>query len=752
MSGPDILFVFPPHQRGAEGSRFQPYLGTASLQACLQDVGLSGGQFMLDGGVTVDEAALAMLSVEARTVGFTCYDTNYPLVRQLAAALRRRAPALPIVMGGPTATTSDTFVMEDCSAIDACFRGESEVSLVQALTHPREQWSRIPGITYRAGPDLVRTGRASPITSGIAGRELDILPSPFVSGVITDRWPVLSVRTSRGCPFSCTYCAFAEVSTRGLRRHSVDRVLADLRVVERMARRRISADGRAPLVQIEDDCFNADPRRAKELCRAISREGIRLRLWADLRAPLADRELLAVMADAGFVSVNFGLESAAPHVLKAVCKARGREARGQGFGPEEAFLTQVRQAIRWAKEVGLQVEVSVIQGLPGERPQDAEKTMQLVESLDLDEYAHNEITIFPGTQLYAERREYGLDAVPSATGLPLETTRAYDLSSVGLGSRSDAYWEGTRLSFDAAAVLFGLAEPLGSPLPARVIVVPPVDGWSDDDLAWLGRITPLNGAVVGDDDRYGSEGARGSFLAAMSRGGVPARPFYYLCREPAGNGNAHGPTEPLPGACRLYHRSVYKPSHRIAPRFVPVALQDLAAHDRSRVPHEQLLVRFAGAPAGDCRLAADVTRASLTALLVDRQAFVENGCKWDTASCPAAGLRRLVVTEDRSVRTCSCGPAVGEVGTDLAVIGDRQRALQEEVRRRRQCAVCSVDGWCACCPWPAPFSEEQYCELQRAQVLGAAVTSAHLQVRKPWRSARPMLSPRRPRAPGRTTA
>jgi radical SAM superfamily enzyme YgiQ (UPF0313 family) len=750
MSGPDILFVFPPHQRGAEASRFHPYMGTASLQACLQEAGLAGEQFMLGGDATVEEAAIAIVSVEPGMVGFTCYDTNYPLVRQLAIALRKRSPAVTIVVGGPTPTTSDAFVMEDCAAIDACFRGEAEISLVQALTLPREHWIRIPGITYRAGADLVRTGRAEPITSGTVGRELDILPSPFVSGVVTDRWPVLSVRTSRGCPFACTYCSFAEVATRGLRRHSVERVLSDLRIVERLVRRRTSADGTTPLVPIEDDCFNADPRRAKELCRAIRREGIRVRLWADLRAPLADRELLALMADAGFSSVNFGLESAAPHVLKAVCKARDRGARGRGLKLEEAFLGHVRQAIQWAREVGLQAQVSIIQGLPGERAEDAEETMRLVESLDLDEYAHNELAIFPGTQLYAERREYGLDAVPSATGLPLQTTHAYDLNCVDLGPRSDAYWEGTKLSFEAAAVLFGLMEPLGTTLPSRLIVVPRVDSWSDADLAWLGSVTPINGAIVGRHDQSPSETAQASFLEAMSRGGVPARPFYYLCRDSHGNG--HDTTEPSTTGCRLHHLSLYKPSHRVAPRFVHVPLEHLSAQETSRIPHEQLIVRLAGEPARDCEIAAEMSRATLTALLVERQAFVEDGCKWDTAPCPAASVRRLILTGDRRVHTCGSGPAVAEIGTDLAVIRERLQALADAVRRRRGCGTCSVDGWCACCPWPAPFSEEQYCELQRRQVVGAAVASAHLQVRKRWLPTRPMLTPRPSASPRATPA
>ena len=104
MRGRKILFVFPPHGQGYGRDRFQPYLGTAYIQAYLAARGVAAAQYARDSAGTAMEIAEDILRSGADTIGFTCYDTNYHLVKLLAGSLRVLAPELSIVAGGPAAT------------------------------------------------------------------------------------------------------------------------------------------------------------------------------------------------------------------------------------------------------------------------------------------------------------------------------------------------------------------------------------------------------------------------------------------------------------------------------------------------------------------------------------------------------------------------------------------------------------------------------------------------------------------------
>ena len=66
-----------------------------------------------------------------------------------------------------------------------------------------------------------------------------------------------------------------------------------------------------------------------------------------------------------------------------------------------------RQAVRWAKDAGLEVRADFIVGTPGETRESLQRTLAFALELDLD-YAHfNKFVPFPGTELYARLVEQG---------------------------------------------------------------------------------------------------------------------------------------------------------------------------------------------------------------------------------------------------------------------------------------------------------------------------------------------------------
>ena len=72
------------------------------------------------------------------------------------------------------------------------------------------------------------------------------------------------------------------------------------------------------------------------------------------------------------------------------------------------FIDKLKKMTTYAKKIGIgKVFVSIMVGLPGESIQDAQKTIELVDRLDIDFYTHNFFHIFKGTPIYQNHMKYG---------------------------------------------------------------------------------------------------------------------------------------------------------------------------------------------------------------------------------------------------------------------------------------------------------------------------------------------------------
>lgn len=142
-----------------------------------------------------------------------------------------------------------------------------------------------------------------------------------------------TIVTSRGCPFKCIFCS-KPITGDTWRPRSVENVITEWRWLVK--------DLRATEIGVTDDIWNRDLGRAKELCRALIREGLNTVPWVTIhgmKVNYADPELFQLMKAAGARRVGFGVESGDEYILSRVVR------KGQ-------TLDQVRNAFRWAKAAG----------------------------------------------------------------------------------------------------------------------------------------------------------------------------------------------------------------------------------------------------------------------------------------------------------------------------------------------------------------------------------------------------------------
>ncbi len=101
-------------------------------------------------------------------------------------------------------------------------------------------------------------------------------------------------------------------------------------------------------------------------------------------------ESLAVLKDAGFTRVSFGMQSAVPHVLKVLDRTH--------------TPSRVPQVVQWAREAGLAVSLDLIYGTPGETLADWRYSLETALSYEPDHISAYALIVEDGTKLAAQIR------------------------------------------------------------------------------------------------------------------------------------------------------------------------------------------------------------------------------------------------------------------------------------------------------------------------------------------------------------
>ncbi|MHC4715832.1 MAG: B12-binding domain-containing radical SAM protein [Planctomycetota bacterium] len=331
-----------------------------------------------------DQAARRALACEPDVVGIQAMTFTMPDALLAARAVKRLAPQVRTVIGGPHPTIfpRQTAALD---GVDYAFAGEGEVDflrLLDVLGDPRAA-SAVPGVACK------RDGGVSYTPSAGLLKNLDALPlparrsSPYrkYRSVLAKRSPIAVMITSRGCPFDCVFC---NRMGRKYRCHSAGYVLTEFDDIAEMG---------IGEVFIHDDTFTLRPGRVKAICRGLIERGHDLIWEARTRVDCVDGELLALMRRAGCERLSFGVESGSPRVLEAMRKG--------------IDLGRVREVFRLCRQEGITTLADFMIGSLDERREDVEMSLDLADAIRPDYVQYSICSPYPGTPLYRIGRDTG---------------------------------------------------------------------------------------------------------------------------------------------------------------------------------------------------------------------------------------------------------------------------------------------------------------------------------------------------------
>jgi anaerobic magnesium-protoporphyrin IX monomethyl ester cyclase len=266
----------------------------------------------------------------------------------------------------------------------AVIRGEPEEPLLSLVT--QVDWSNIPGLVFKKGGKLFSTGAPTPAN-------LSDFPVPSFHLIDSSRYfyelmgrPFLLFEASRGCPYECSFC-LKIMYGRGVRIKPTEHLMAEIE-------RAISITGPCYGYFIDLE-FTVNRGHAMEICDHIINRSLPFYWCCQTRADAVDPELLKRMKGAGCRLIHFGVESGSNRVLKGTSKR---------IDPEE-----IRQAVRLAREAGIETACFFMLGFPGELPSEMEETLIFAKELNPTYASFHMATPYPGTDI-------GFTSQPSQDG------------------------------------------------------------------------------------------------------------------------------------------------------------------------------------------------------------------------------------------------------------------------------------------------------------------------------------------------
>ncbi len=360
----------------------------ASLEQAGYDVKVVDCTFMDQNKYEAGRVKDAVLGLNPDAIGLSALTWTIPSAYDLAEALKEEAPDTPIILGGPHVSALPRRTLKECGAIDAAILGEGEKTFPNFLSHlfskgMGPEMKALNGVAFRHGGEIA--GDTEPVYV----EDLDALPSParhlfplneyvkWSKNFQARQTPVASMITSRGCPHRCTFCTRVNNGVRHRARSpgSVVREMAELKEMDFNE------------IQIVDDNFTHDRERVHEICTLIRKEGLDLtfQLANGMRVDHVTQELMQTMYDAGFYSIHFGVESGDDRILRDIQKG--------------ITVNQVREAVRITRDIGYELNLFFVIGLPGSTMESEERTLALMEELGLP-VTYSVCTPYPGSPLW----------------------------------------------------------------------------------------------------------------------------------------------------------------------------------------------------------------------------------------------------------------------------------------------------------------------------------------------------------------
>lgn len=369
---PDLILVNSPIRDYTDEKRYEteqlPAIGLGYIATVCENAGFNVGLLDVEvHGLSPEKAADIINSANPRWVGVNILTPTYPLAKRIIANINRE---IRIEVGAAHSKALPEKILKDSeigNKIDLIVLEDGEL-ISKGLLEGKDP-SEMCGVAYLDKTSGQYTeNRKDPKEKWIP-RDLDALPflnrKFFKNGIIESEGRLeANIVGSRGCPFSCPFCAGAkEMLIFGIRQRSVENIIEEIKALEEQG---------VTAIRFIDDLFLSNLSRMKRFFKLMAETGLDKHIVWDATGRVnilskLNKETLELMARSGAREISIGVESGAQRIIDLMNK---------GIKPE-----MVKDAIVNLASVGIRAKTYFMLGIPSETEEEAKKSVFLMHEL-----------------------------------------------------------------------------------------------------------------------------------------------------------------------------------------------------------------------------------------------------------------------------------------------------------------------------------------------------------------------------------
>lgn len=420
--GDSISAIEPPSLAGL----FATYLRNKGLSVAIIDAPASNLSPQSTAQVVRENYSPTLIVMVVYGFQPSASTQNMPAAGETCRALKEIGPEYKIMMTGthPAALPERTLREEVIDFV--CDREGPETILLttRALKAARPVLDAIPSLWYRRD-GLIVSNPPGPLMADLdaemPGVAWDLLPMDkyrahnwHAFDNIHTRQPYVSLHTSLGCPYKCSFCCInAPFGKSSYRMWSPDTVIREIDVL-------VSKYG-VRNIKFVDEMFVLNRNHVIGICDRIIERGYDLNIWAYARIDTVKDEYLEKLRRAGFRWLALGIESGSKHVRDGVEKGR--------FG-----TTQILEVVRKIQDAGIYVIGNYIFGLPDDTHESMQETLDLAIEANCEFANFYSAMAYPGSALYRLAIEKGWELPKSWIGYSQHSYETLPLRTETLGA------------------------------------------------------------------------------------------------------------------------------------------------------------------------------------------------------------------------------------------------------------------------------------------------------------------------------
>jgi len=345
---------------------------------------------------TFDNVMFEIEKFNPDIIGLSTFTSYYQDVIDFTKKIKLKYPNIKVIIGGPHMTTLP-------GSFDKTFDfgviGEGEKTIVELIKAIRNKKSfrNINGLIYYDREKL-RINKPRELSKNLDD-VFQIDYSLFNKGYFKRKFipeifgfgKSMSIMTSIGCPFNCRFCSI-KICWNRIRFRKVNNIIKEIKT--------LYYDYNIRHIDFLDDLFSINKQRLRDLIKELKKEKLlgKITFSCQARANTFDDEMCKIFKELGIKIVVFGFESGSDKILKYI------------KNDPTISVGHNRNAVRLCKKYGLNAYGCLMMGMPGEKLEDMQKTLDFIDfgkKMGIARLWAQILVPYPGTEVWEIAKKRG---------------------------------------------------------------------------------------------------------------------------------------------------------------------------------------------------------------------------------------------------------------------------------------------------------------------------------------------------------